>query len=109
MVSSVSAAPESGPESREGLLGQKKEPEQFNLHVWQAVDVDSPYVRGVAGVSQRTCAAGVLLWNVPTPWNGQPQQDGTVSITLQDVPFSHFNVEAYIIDDRRQPNVSHLP
>ena len=59
----------------------------------------------MAGYSQRQCSAGVLIWNVPNPQNGQAAQDATVTVTLTNVPLTRFNVEAYIIDDRRQPTV----
>ena len=71
----------------------------------QELEVESPYVRGVAGYSKRECTAGVLLWNVPTPRNGKPQEEELVSVVLSNVPFSSFDIEAYIIDDRRQPGV----
>jgi hypothetical protein len=71
--------------------------------------LDSPYVRAVAGFSNRTCAGGVLIWNIPTPGNGGAAEEATITVTLDDVPFQFFNVEAYVIDDRKRPDVSLHP
>lgn len=71
--------------------------------VIQEVKVISPYVNGLAGYSERDCAAGVLLWNVPVPKNGRPQEEETLSVALHSLPFAKFDVEAYILDDRKQP------
>ena len=68
--------------------------------------MNSQYVRAIAGFSNRTCGGGVLMWNVPTPGNGKPAEEETISVTLNNVPLSSFNVEAYIIDDRKRPGVS---
>ena len=68
--------------------------------------MNSQYVRAIAGFSNRTCNGGVLMWNVPTPDNGMPAEEATISVTLENVPLSKFNVEAYIIDDRKRPGVS---
>lgn len=63
-------------------------------------------MHGVAGYSARECAAGVLLWNTPAPVGGRAQEEATVAVTMRNVPFSRFTIEAYIIDDRRHPSVS---
>jgi len=71
--------------------------------------MNSPYVRALAGFSNRTCDGGVLVWSVPTPSNGRPAEEATVAVTLDNVPLQRFDVEAYIIDDRKRPDVSILP
>lgn len=70
------------------------------------IDLNTPLVKAMAGYSTRTCSGGVLLWNVPNPQNNQPATETTVQVTLKSLPITDFNMEAFIIDDRRFPSVS---
>lgn len=72
----------------------------------QTVELNNPYVSALAGFSKRKCYGGVLIWNKPTPQNGQPSSLTDISITIKRIPLKRFRVDAFIIDDKKYPNVS---
>lgn len=74
----------------------------------QVLDLNTPYVKAIAGFSERTCSGGVLLWNAPTPQNGLAPKETVVQVHIKDIPLKDFKAEAFILDDRRVPSVSIL-
>lgn len=51
----------------------------------------------------------MLLWNAPTIKFGLPPRDVLLEVTLKNLAVTLFDLEAYIIDEKKQPGVSPHP